>query len=216
MKTLPVAIAAILGIAGSRLLLLGDRLAITGGVLLLVAALAAAAVGIGGRPHGSAVEGPGDLSTRLGLGLLGGVLAGLLHGVLTGVAGQLGIPALLGAGVDTSLSAAEWWSRAAAGGAWGVALGALYPLPSGTYVRRGALLALIPAAWQLFYVYPFRLDLGIAGLEVGLGVAPLVVVSLVVCGIVAARVVAWGEAPRDEPLSAPLVADATPHGPPGA
>lgn len=202
---LPFAIATILAIAGSRLLLIGDRIGWSGGVLLLAAALVAGAVAIGSPRYGAAIEGPGDLSTRLGLGLLGGVLAGLLHGGLTETVGLLGINTLLGASVDVSLSGLEWWNRAVAGAAWGTVLGLVYPLMSGSFVRRGAVFGLLPAAWQLFYVYPFRLELGIAGVDAGLGAIPLVIVGAVVCGVVGAWPVAWGSRPRPAPLSAPLV-----------
>lgn len=205
-RTLPLAIAVVLGIAGARLVLLGGRTALTGGVLLCVAALAAAGVAVGSTAYGAPAERAPDLSTRLGLGWLGGVLAGLLHGVLTVAAGWLGIVVLLGAGVDVELSALEWWNRAALGGLWGLVLGAVYPLLSGeTWLRRGAAFGLLLAIWQLFYVYPFRLDLGIAGLDAGWGVVPLVLVGTVVAAIVAAWVVAWGARAGEEPLSAPLV-----------
>ena len=113
---------------------------------------------------------------------------------------------LLGAGVDVDLSALEWWGRVAAGGLLGLTLGAIYHLlPGQTFLGRGVAFGLLLAAWQLFVVYPFRLGLGIAGIEAGWGIAPLVVLGTVIAGVVAAWVVAWGGRPRDEPLSAPLV-----------
>lgn len=205
-RTLPLAIAVVLGIAGARLLMLGTQAALSGGVLLLVGAMGAAGVALGSGSYGSSVEAAPDLSTRLGLGVLGGVLAGLLHGMLTVVVGWLGVPVLLSGGIDVELSALEWWSRAAGGGLLGLTLGALYHvLPGRTFLGRGAAFGLLLAAWQLFVVYPFRLGLGIAGLDAGWGVVPLVVLGAVVAGVVAAWTVAWGGRPRDEPLSAPLV-----------
>ncbi|MFW6088763.1 MAG: hypothetical protein ACODAB_03350 [Gemmatimonadota bacterium] len=205
-RTLPLAIAVVLGIAGTRLLMLGTQSAVSGGVLLLVGAMGAAGVALGSAGYGPSVEAAPDLSTRLGLGVLGGVLAGLLHGVLTIVIGWLGIPVLLSAGIDVELSAMEWWSRAAVGGLLGFTLGAVYYLlPGRSFLGRGTTFGLLLAAWQLFVVYPFRLGLGIAGLEAGWGVAPLVVLGAVTCGVVAAWAVAWGGKARDEPLSAPLV-----------
>lgn len=205
-RTLPLAIAVVLGIAGARLLMMGTQAALSGGVLLLVGAMGAAGVALGSGSYGSSVEAAPDLSTRLGLGLLGGVLAGLLHGVLTVVVGWLGLPVLLSAGIGVELSALEWWSRAAVGGLLGFTLGAVYRLlPGRTFLGRGTAFGLLLAAWQLFVVYPFRLGLGIAGLEAGWGVVPLVVLGAVISGVVAAWVVAWGGRPRDEPLSAPLV-----------
>lgn len=205
-QSLPLAIAVVLGIAGARLLLLGTQVALSAGVLIVVGAMGAAAVGLGSGSYGTPAEAAPDLSTRLGLGVLGGVLAGLLHGLLTVVIGWLGIPVLLSAGIDVELSALEWWSRAAAGGLLGLTLGAVYHLlPGRSFLGRGTAFGLLLAAWQLFVVYPFRLGLGLAGLDAGWGVVPLVVVGTVVAGVVAAWTVAWGGRPRDEPLSAPLV-----------
>jgi hypothetical protein len=205
-QTLPLAIAVVLGIAGARLLMLGTQVALSGGVLLVVGALGAAGVALGSGRYGSPIEASPDLSTRLGLGLLGGVLAGLLHGVLTVVIGWLGVPVLLSAGIDVELSALEWWNRAAAGGVLGLTLGAVYQLlPGQSFLGRGTTFGLLLAAWQLFVVYPFRLGLGMAGLDAGPGVVPLVVLGTIVAGVAAAWTVAWGGRPRDEPLSAPLV-----------
>lgn len=205
-RTLPLAIAVVLGVAGGRLVLLGGRIALTGGILLCVAALAAAGVAFGSNAYGAPAERAPDLSSRLGLGWLGGVLAGLLHGALTVAAGWLGIAVFFGAGVDVDLSALEWWNRAALGGLWGLILGAVYPLlPGESWLGRGAAFGLLLAIWQLFYVYPFRLDLGMAGLDAGWGVIPLVLLGTVIAGVVAAWFVAWGGRAGEEPLSAPLV-----------
>jgi hypothetical protein len=205
-QTLPLAIAVVLGIAGARLLMLGTQVAISAGVLLVVGAMAAAGVALGSGNYGTPPEASPDLSTRLGLGVLGGALAGLIHGVLTVVIGWLGVPVLLSAGIDVELSALEWWNRAAVGGLLGLTLGAIYPLlPGRSFLGRGTAFGLLLAAWQLFVVYPFRLGLGMAGLDAGWGVVPLVVLGTVAAGVVAAWMVAWGGRPRDEALSAPLV-----------
>ncbi|MDX1577050.1 MAG: hypothetical protein R3266_01140 [Gemmatimonadota bacterium] len=203
---LPLAIALVLGIAGSRLLMIEGRTALVGGILLLVAALLSAAIALGGEAYGPEVEGQPDLSSRLALGLLGGVLAGLVHGMLTVATGALGIAELLGAGIDVQLSALDWWYRAAAGGMWGIGLGAFYPaLPGASFLGKGAAFGLLLAAWQLFYVYPFELGLGMLGADAGWGVLPLVVVGNVVGGAIAAWPVSWGGRSRVEALSAPLV-----------
>lgn len=205
-RMLPLAIAAILGIAGSRLMMIEGRTALVGGILLLVAALLAAAIALGGEAYGPQVEGQPDLSSRLALGLLGGVLAGLVHGMLTVTTGWLGVAGLVGAGIDVELSALDWWGRAVAGGMWGIGLGAFYPaLPGASFLGKGAAFGLLVAAWQLFYVYPFELGLGMLGADAGWGVLPLVVVGNVVGGAIAAWLVAWGGRPRAEALSAPLV-----------
>ncbi|MDH3298737.1 MAG: hypothetical protein OEM96_10725 [Gemmatimonadota bacterium] len=205
-RSLPLAIAVVLGTAGARLLSIGTPTSVSAGVLLMAGALGGAAVGLGSKPFGTAVEGPIDLSTRIGLGLLGGLLAGLLHGVMTDAAGWLGIASALRAGIDVDLSASEWWNRAISGGMLGLVLGLVWTwLPGGGAAKRGAAFGLLLAVWQLFFVYPFRLNLGVAGIEAGLGVVPLVLVGLIVSGAVAGRVIAWGGGTDLAPVSAPLV-----------
>ena len=204
-RSLPLAISVVLGVAGGRLLLAGTSTSISAGVLLIVAALGGAGVALGSLPFGPSQDGAGDLSARIGLGLLGGVLAGLFHGVLTGVAGWFDIGALLGVGIDSSLTAADWMSRATLGCVWGLVLGLLWRyLPGATAGPKGALFGLLLAVWQLFFVYPFRMGIGVAGIEVGLGLTPLVVIGFVVSGIVAGRVIGWGSSTSLGPASAAL------------
>lgn len=205
-RSLPLAIAVVLAIAGGRLLVIGTATAVSAGILLMAAALAGAGVALGSMPFGGAAEGSIDLSTRIGLGLLAGVLAGLLHGVMTETSGWLGITAALGAGIDVDLSAAEWWSRSMLGGVWGLALGILWNfVPGGGAIQKGAAFGLLLAVWQLFFVYPFRLGLGVAGVDAGLGVVPLVLVGFLVSGVVASLVVSWGGTTDLTPVSAPLI-----------
>ncbi len=204
-RSLPLAISVVLAIAGGRLLLVGSTDAVSAGVLLIVAALAGAGVALGSLPFGAGVEGPVDLSTRIGLGLLGGLLAGLLHGVMTEMAGWLGVASALGAGIDLNLSAAEWWNRSMLGSVGGLVLGLLWQfLPGRGNDQRGAAFGLLLAVWQLFYVYPLRLGLGVAGVDVGLGVVPLVLVGLVASGALAGRIIGWGGKTSLAPLSSPL------------
>ena len=205
-RSLPLAITVVLGIAGGRLLVMGTATAVSAGILLLAAALGGAGVALGSWPPGPSDEGSIDLSTRIGLGLLGGVLAGLLHGVMTETSGWLGFTTALGAGIDVDLSAAEWWRRSMLGGVWGLALGVLWNvLPGDGAKRKGAAFGLLLAVWQLFFVNPFRLGLGVAGVEAGLGVVPLFLVGLIVSWAVAGLVVSWGGKTDLSPVSAPLV-----------
>lgn len=204
-RTLPLAISVVLGVAGGRLLLAGTATSLSAGILLIVAALGGAGVALGSLSFGSAAEGATDLSARIGLGVLGGLLAGLFHGVLTVLAAWSGIGALLGVG-GPGLVAVEWMSRAALGGVWGLVLGvAWHYLPGGSAGSKGAAFGLLLAVWQLFFVYPFRMGLGIAGIEVGIGLTPLVVIGFVAAGILAGRVVGWANRTDLAPVSAALV-----------
>jgi len=205
-RSLPLAIAVVLGVAGGRLLLAGSASAISAGILLMVAAFGGMGVAFGSLPFGPSEEGPTDLSTRIGLGLLGGLLAGLLHGLMTDAVGWLGLASALGAGIDADLSLMDWWNRAMLGSGLGLAMGLAWKfLPGRGHIQRGAAFGLLLAIWQLFFVYPFRLGLGVAGIDVGLGVVPFVLIGLVIAGAVAGQVMGWGSKTDLAPLSAPLV-----------
>ena len=198
--------ALIAGLAGVGLLETGTRLGIEGGILLLVGSLALAAISIAGHPFGPAVEGPLDLSARLGLGVLGGVLAGLFHGVLTEVSGSIGLTVILGVGVDVDLSAAQYLMRALHGSVWGVALGILYPVvPGDGFAGKGITFSLVPSLYTLLVVYPVFLGLGLLGVRQGLLTFPLVLAGNALAGIVAARVISWGGETDLAPVSDPLV-----------
>lgn len=200
------ALALVAAVAGARFLETGTRLGITGGILLLVAALGLAAVAIGGRPYGPGIEGPLDVSARIGLGILGGLLAGLFHGVLTEVTGGLGLNVWLGVGIDVDLSAADWAMRAVYGSAWGLALGVLYPIvPGGGFAARGATFSLLPSCYLLFVVYPVFMGLGLLGVRQGLLTFPFVLLGNALAGVLAAWVISWGETTDLAPVSDPLV-----------
>jgi hypothetical protein len=199
-------LALIAGLAGARLMELGTRIGISSGVLLLVVALGLAAVSIGGRPFGPDVEGPLDLSARMGLGLLGGVLGGLLHGGLTALTGSFGLTLLAGVGIDVDLSAAEWLLRALKGSVWGLGLGVFYPiLPGRRFIQKGATFSLLPSLYTLLVVYPVFLGFGIFGTGQGLLTFPFVLIGNALAGILAAWVISWGERTDVAPVSAPLV-----------
>jgi hypothetical protein len=200
------AVVAALVVSGDRLLGMGGKGAISAGILLMVAALAAASVAVGSRRYGPAVEGPLDLSARLGLGVLGGLLAGALHAILTALVGSAGLTALLGSGIDVQLSAGDWTRRLLQGAAWGFVLGLAWRwIPGSDFVRKGLAFSLVVSAYLLLVRYPFFEDAGFLG--IGLGVATLLLVLIgnaIVC-VLGAGIVAWGERSPDRPVSAPLV-----------
>jgi hypothetical protein len=205
--SLSLGIAALVsGLVGERLLETGSRLGISSGILLLVVMLACAAVAIGGRPFGPEAEGPLDLSARLGLGLLAGVLAGLFHGILTELNSVLSLSTALGASVDTDLSAAEWGFRALVGSVWGVIFGVFYPsVPGEGFVARGIVFSLLPSVYTLLLVYPVFMGVGVLGVSLGSLAWLFVLVGNGLAGVVAAAVIRWGEHTELAPVSRPLV-----------
>lgn len=200
------AVAVALVVSGDRLLGMGGKGAISAGILLIVAALAAASVAVGARRYGPSVEGPLDLSARLGLGVLGGLLAAALHGILTALAGSTGLTALLGSQVDVHLSAADWGRRLLQGASWGFVLGLVWRwLPGSDFVRKGLAFSLVLSAYVLLVRYPFFEDAGFLGVGLGIATFLLVLVGNAIASVLGAGIVAWGERSPERPVSAPLV-----------
>lgn len=201
-----LAVAIALGLAGARLLISGGRSAITGGILLLIGALAAEAVAFGGRAWGPDVEGSLDLSSRLGLGVLGGILAGLFHALVTLFAGWTDIAAWLGSGIDVQLSTADWGVRLLHGVAWGFVLGLTWRLiPGADFVGKGLAFGLVVSAYLLLVRFPFFEDVGFLGIELGLFTSVLVLIGNALAAVIAAAVIAWGARSPDRPVSQRLV-----------
>jgi len=201
-----LAVTIVLGLTGARLLIMGGRSAITGGILLLIGALAAEAVAFGGRAWGPEVEGSLDLSSRLGLGVLGGILAGLLHALLTLFAGWTDIAAWLGSGIDVQLAAADWGVRLLHGVAWGFLLGLTWRLiPGADFVGKGLGFSLVVSAYVLLIRYPFVAGAGFLGINLGLFTSVLVLIGNALAAVLAAGVIAWGARSPDRPVSQPLV-----------
>lgn len=196
----------VLGLAGARLLMTGGRGAITGGILLLIGAFAAEAVALGGQTWGPDVEGPLDLSSRLGLGVLGGILAGGLHAVLTVLAGASGLTGLLGSAIDVQLVAGDWGIRLLHGVSWGFLFGLTYRLlPGSDFVGKGLAFSLVVSSYVLLVRYPFVAGAGFLGIQLGLFTSVLVLFGNALVAILAAGVIAWGGRSPDRPVSQPLV-----------
>jgi hypothetical protein len=199
-------VTIVLGLAGARLMISGGQSAITGGILLLIGALAAEAVAFGGRSWGPEVEGPLDLSSRLGLGVLGGILAGLFHALITQFAGWIDIAAWLGSGLEMQLSAADWGVRVLHGVAWGFVFGLTWRLlPGADFVGKALAFSLIVSAYVLLIRLPFFAGAGFLGVNLGLFTLVLVLVGNALAAVVAAAVIAWGARSPDRPVSQPLV-----------
>lgn len=193
-----------LALAAGALIRTGETGAVAGGVLLGIAALALGAVALGGRPYGPEAEGRLDLSTRLGLGLLGGLL-----GAVAALAGQwalsaLGVPARLGVDLP-ALDGTAAGARLLYGSGLGLVLGVSLPwVPGPGIVARGAAFSLAVSAYVLFVAYPARADFGLLGLERGPLTFVFVLLLNAVWGMVAAWTVGWGARSEGGAVSAPL------------
>lgn len=193
-----------LAIGAAALIRTGEPRSVAGGVLLGMAALVAAAVALGGRAYGPRVEGPLDLSTRLGLGLLGGLL-----GAVAAVAGQwalsvLGVPSRLGVDLP-ALDGAAAGARLLYGSGLGLVLGVSLPwVPGRGLAARGAAFSLAVSTYVLFVAYPAQPDFGLLGLERGPLAFVFVLLLNAVWGMVAAWTVGWGARTRHRAVSGPL------------
>lgn len=121
-----------------------------------------------------------------------GVLGGLVNSVFLWAIGQLGVTAAMGVKLAPAFSPPWLYQRLVWGGIWGLLL--LLPfLRQGPLLRTGFIASLGPTLAQLFYVFPYMIHKGVAGLELGL-LTPLVVV--VVNAVWGWAAVAWLRAAR--------------------
>lgn len=190
--------------AGGYLLRGLDRTGVSGGLLLLVAALALLATAVGQGSWGPEEEGRLDLSSRLAAGALGGLLGGLAYVAVAWLGGRAGLPDLVGSGWEVRAGPGAWMARAAGGAGWGVAFGLLLPrVPGRGPVRRGMLFSLLPALWTLAVAFP-GMKYGWFGVELGVLTFLPVVLYHLAWGLVTGRVVRWARETDLAPLSRPL------------
>lgn len=198
-------ILGVLALAGGGWLVAAlDRTGVSGGILLLVAALGLLATAVGQGRWGPAEEGRLDLSTRLAVGTLGGLLGGLAYLTFAWLGETVGLPDLVGSGWEIRIGPAAWASRAAAGAAWGLLFGALLRrLPGRGLVRRALLFSLAPALWTLAVTFP-GLDYGWFGVRLGALTAVPVVLYHLGWGLVVGSTVGWARRTDLAPISRPL------------
>jgi hypothetical protein len=206
-----------LGAGAAGIVLLSTEGApLTLAVLLLIAALAAAGVLLGGGAHGVEAEGSLDLSARLGLGLLGGLLGAAVSAAARSVVATLGAVGALSMGLTSGWTGAAFLSHLGSGAVWGLMLGVIYPHLPGSPAARGAMFALAPT----FYVV-VRLAIGEPALDFARGDLSLlsalalyagrgvfVVFSIlavnVLWGAIAGATLGWGEAGDETPVARPI------------
>ena len=193
---------AVVALGGGLQLVAGEgKNSIAAGMLLLVTALAFTAVALAQGAYGPDAEGPLDLSARLGLGFLGGILGAVAARLIIWLTAEIGLLDLLGLHIG-------WESAVLLGLAplpavfWGIGLGVLYPfIPGSTFAARGALVGTLSALYLLLKTLPLDLGAGWLGLAVGpLTWAPVLLYGLV-WGLACAATVSWGSRTDQAPVS---------------
>ena len=118
----------------------------------------------------------------LSLCFAAGAVGALANSVVSWLSGQLGIPHALGVSLAPAWTPAWLYPRIVWGGLWGLLF--VLPLSAGV-LRRGLLLSLAPALFQLFVVFPAWTGKGVAGLELGAATPVFVLLYDAVWGVVA-------------------------------
>ena len=114
---------------------------------------------------------PGQLSLSFAAGVAGAVVNMLAAWILS----RMGIFAMLGCSLSIRVDKQWIYSRLVWGGIFGLFL--VLPVLTNSVVKRGLLLGLLPAAFQLFVVFPIFLRQHLMGLNHGL-TTPLFVLFL--------------------------------------
>ncbi|HXK23782.1 MAG TPA: hypothetical protein VMS55_14005 [Myxococcota bacterium] len=124
-----------------------------------------------------------QVARSLSLLFAAGALGGLVNSLVVWLCGESGVTHALGVAIAPELTPAFLYPRIVWGGLWGFAFAV--PLGVRSSVRRGLLVSLAPAAYQLFVIFP-RAGRGLLGLELGTLTPVLVLLFTAVWGVVTA------------------------------
>jgi len=111
-----------------------------------------------------------------------GCLGALASSVVVWLFGDLGITKSLGVSISPALTASWLYPRIVWGGIWGLIF--FLPLLNSKPFSKGTILSLFPTIVQLFIVFPYKANKGVAGMELGVFTPVLVFVFNWVWGIV--------------------------------
>lgn len=113
-----------------------------------------------------------------------GCLGALANSLAVWLAGDLGITRSLGVSIAPALTANWLYPRIVWGGIWGLLF--LMPMMDSKLFFKGSLLSLFPTIVQLFVIFPYVAQKGVAGIALGVFTPALVVVFNWIWGVVAA------------------------------
>jgi hypothetical protein len=98
--------------------------------------------------------------------------------------GELGIARWAGVSIAPSLTPVWLYPRIVWGGIWGLLF--VLPFLKSRFLLKGTVLSLLPTAVQLFFIFPYQANKGLAGMSLGMWTPAFVLVYNWVWGIVAA------------------------------
>ncbi|MBW1837422.1 MAG: hypothetical protein JRI99_10865 [Deltaproteobacteria bacterium] len=113
-----------------------------------------------------------------------GCLGALASSLTLWLFGELGITRNFEVSIAPSLSPTWLYPRIVWGGIWGLSFA--IPLLQSKLIRKGSFLSLFPSAVQLFVVFPYKANKGMAGLELGLLTPVFVILFNWIWGVVTA------------------------------
>ena len=174
-------------------------------ILLLVVAFAASSVLLASGPYGAEVEGRLDLSARLGLGLLGGVLGATATAIIRLALVEIGVDGMMGVILPSVWTSQAFLVHVGSGAMWGLVFGVIYGyVPGGSPSTRGILFSLAPTIYLLLKVYPVDRELGLFGVELGVLTFLFVAILNLCWGSIAGATIGWGDVGDNAPVARPI------------
>jgi hypothetical protein len=111
-----------------------------------------------------------------------GCLGAFANSVVLWLLGDLGITRSLGVSISPVFTASWLYPRIVWGGLWGWLF--VLPVLGAKPIFKGTLLSLFPTVFQLFVVFPYQAQKGMAGVELGVLTPGIVLVVNWVWGVV--------------------------------
>lgn len=120
-----------------------------------------------------------------------GCLGGLANSIAVWLVGYLGMAKSLGVSIAPALTPEWLYPRIVWGGIWGFLF--LLTIMKSKTVTRATLFSLFPTLVQLFVIFPFKANKGMAGIDLGLLTPAFVVVYNWLWGVVTALAIKFSK-----------------------
>ncbi len=111
-----------------------------------------------------------------------GCLGAFANSLAVWLFGDIGITKSLGVSISPSLTASWLYPRIVWGGIWGMIF--FLPLLNSKPLAKGSILSLFPTIVQLFFIFPYKANKGVAGMELGVFTPLFVLIFNWVWGVV--------------------------------